>query len=51
MGMAEAGVVDTAEKGAEGAAGIGATSVAGAVILTLVAIPGPSKVSASREIG
>ena len=47
----EAGVVGMAKKGAEGAAGIGDTCVAGAVIPTPVAIPGPSKVFASREIG
>ena len=51
VGTAEAGVVGTAEKGAEGATGIGATGVVGAVIPTPAAIPGPSKVSASGEIG
>ena len=50
VGTAEAGVVGTAEKGAEGATGIGATGVVGAVIPTPAAIPGPSKVSASKEI-
>ena len=48
---AEAGAVGTAEKGVEGATGTGATGVAGAGIPIPAAIPGPSKVSASREIG
>ena len=51
LGTADAGVVGTAEKGAEGAAGIGTAGVGGAVIPTPAAIPGPSEVSASREIG
>ena len=51
VGTAKAGAVGTAQKGAEGATGIGATGVAGAVIPTPAAIPGPSKVSASKEIG
>ena len=51
VGTAEAEVVGTAEKGAEGTARIGATGVAGAVISTPAAIPDPSEVSASKEIG
>ena len=51
VGTAEAGAVGTAEEGAEGAVGIGATGVAGAFISTPAAILGPSKVSASKEIG
>ena len=50
VGTAEAEAVGTAEKGAEGAARIGATGVVGAGIPTPAAIPGPSKVSASKEI-
>ena len=51
IGTAEAGAVGTAEKNAEGAKGMGAVGVAEASIPTPAAIPGPSKVSASREIG
>ena len=51
IGTAEAGAMGTAEEGVEGAAGIGTTAVSGAVISTPAAIPGPSKVFASREIG
>ena len=51
VGTAEAGAMGTAEEGVEGAAGIGTTAVAGAVISMPAAIPGPSKVFASREIG
>ena len=51
VGTTEAGAVGTAEKGAESAIGMDATGVVGAGISTPAAIPGPSKVSASREIG
>ena len=51
VGTTEAGAVGTAEEGVEGAVGIGTTAVAGAVISMPAAIPGPSKVFASREIG
>ena len=50
VGTAEVRAVGTAEKGAEGATGMGATGVVGAGIPTPAAIPGPSKVSASKEI-
>ena len=51
IGTAEAGAVGTAEKGTEGTTGMAITSAAGAGIPTPAAIPGPSKLSASREIG
>ena len=51
VGTTKAGAVGTAEKGAESVTGMGTTGVAGAGISTPAAIPGPSKVSASREIG
>ena len=51
VGTAEAGAVGMAEKGAESATGMGATGVAGAGIPMPAAILGPSKVSASKEIG
>ena len=51
VGIVEAEAVCTAEKGAESAIGMGATGVAGAGISMPAAIPDPSKVFASREIG
>ena len=51
VGTTEAGAVGTAGKGAEGATGMDATGMAGAFISTPAAILGPSKVSASKEIG
>ena len=51
VGTAEAGAVGTAEKCAKGATGMGVTGVARVGIPTPVAILGPSKVSASKEIG
>ena len=51
VGAAEAGAVGTTKKGVEGATGMGATGVARADIPIPIAIPGPSKVSASKEIG
>ena len=49
-GIEETGAIGTAETSTEGAVGIGATGAAGAVIPMLVAISGPSEVSASGEI-
>ena len=51
VGTAETGAMGMAEKGAKSAAGIGVTGMAGAGIPTPTATLGPSKVSASREIG
>ena len=51
VGTVETSAVGMVEKGAEGAAGMGATGMAGAGIPTPAATPGPSNVSASREIG
>ena len=51
VGTVEASAMGLAEKGAESAAGMGATGMAGAGLPTPVATPGPSKVSANREIG
>ena len=51
VGTVEASAMGLAEKGAESAAGIGTTGMAGASIPMPTATPGPSKVSASREIG
>ena len=51
VGIVEISAVGTVEKGAEGAAGMGTTGMAGAGIPTPAGTPGPSNVSASREIG
>ena len=51
VGTTETGVVGTVEKGAESAAGMDTTDMVGAGIPTPAATPGPSKVSASRDIG
>ena len=51
VGTAEAGAVGTVEKGAEGTTGTGATGMVAADIPTLAVTLGPSKVSASREVG
>ena len=50
-GHSRTGAVDTAEKCAESAVGMGATGMAGAGIPMPAATLGPSKVSASRELG
>ena len=51
VGTAKTGVVSTTETGAVGAVGMGVIGMAGAGIPTPAATPGPSKVSANREIG
>ena len=50
-GHSRTGAVDTAEKCAESAVGMGTTGMAGAGIPTHTATLGPLKVSASREVG
>ena len=51
VGMAETSTVGTAEASAEGTTRMGVTGMVEAGIPTPAATPGPSKVSASKEIG